>query len=83
MKQKDFLLIGVIVFISVIVSYIISNSVFGSPKSRQQQASVVQPITTDFPAPDSHYFNKDAFDPTQPITISQNANTDPFQNTSH
>lgn len=81
MKQKDFLLIGVIVFISVIISYIVSNTIFGSPKSRQQPYTVVQVVTTDFPAADTHYFNKDAFDPTQPISITQNANSDPFKDT--
>ena len=78
MKQKDIALILVIVFVSAIVSYLISNMLFGSPKNRQQQVEVVQPITADFPVPDNKYFNEKAFNPTRTITIGQNNNTDPF-----
>ena len=81
MKQKDLALIIVIVFISAIVSLFVSKAIFASPKNRQQPVEVVQPITADFPAPDTHYFNGSAFDPTKPITISQNANPDPFSST--
>jgi hypothetical protein len=78
MKQKDIALIILVVGISAIVSFIISGKLFPSPKNRQQQVEVVQAITSDFPPPDSRYFNKKAFDPTQPITIGQNANPNPF-----
>ncbi len=80
MKQKDIALIAIIVFISAIVSYFASNAVFGSPKNNQVQVEVVQPIVSSFPEPDKAYFNDQAFDPTQNITISQNANPDPFRN---
>jgi hypothetical protein len=82
MKQKDIILIAVIVFFSAVVSLLISKAIFVSPKNRQQQVEVVQPITADFPKPDSLYFNDQAFDPTQLITISQNANPNPFSSTS-
>lgn len=78
MKQKDIALIVVIVFISAIVSLFVSKLIFTSPKNRQQAVEVVQPITADFPHPDSRYFNSNAFDPTKLITIGQNANPDPF-----
>jgi hypothetical protein len=81
MKQKDIALIAVIGVISLVISVIVSNLVFGSPKNRQQQVEVVQPITAVFPPPDSRYFNSEAFDPTQLITIGQNANPDPFSGT--
>lgn len=82
MKQKDIALIIVIVFISAVVSLVVSNMIFASPKNRQQQVEMVQPITADFPPADKNYFNKDAFDPTKPITIQQNQNSDPFSGTS-
>ncbi len=82
MKQKDIALIILIVAFAGVVSYFASNKIFASPKNRQQQVEVVQPITTDFPKPDSRYFNNQAFDPTQLITIGQNANPDPFRNPS-
>lgn len=82
MKRKDIILIAVIVFISGIVSYFLSNLLFGSPKDRQQKVEVVQPISSSFSKPDSHYFNSTAFDPTRQISIGQNANPDPFSGTS-
>jgi hypothetical protein len=82
MKQKDIALILVIVFASAVLSFFVSNLIFGSAKNRQQQVEVVQPITANFPKPDSRYFNKDAFDPTKQITIGQNTNPDPFSGSS-
>lgn len=78
MKKQDIGLIAIIVIISAVVSLIISNKIFASPSNRQQQVEVVQPITADFTQPDNRYFNKDAFDPTQTITIGQSTNADPF-----
>lgn len=78
MKQKDLALILVIVFISAIVSFFVSNSLIAPPKNRQQEVEVVQPITTDFPNPDQRYFNSQSFDPTRVITIGNSANPDPF-----
>ncbi len=83
MKQKDLLLILVIVFISAIFSFIISKALIVSPKARQQQAEVVQVITADFPQPDHRFFNSDAFDPTKLITIGQSGNADPFSGVKH
>ncbi|HEX4774345.1 MAG TPA: hypothetical protein VH234_02420 [Candidatus Saccharimonadales bacterium] len=78
MRKKDLALIVVIVFISAVVSLFASKAIFASPKNRQQQVEVVKPITADFPAPDTHYFNPQAFDPTKTITIGQNNNNNPF-----
>jgi hypothetical protein len=82
MKQKDIALIVGIVIISAVVSLFISKAIFATPKSRQQQVDVVQPITADFPKPDGRYFNSSSVDPTQLITIGQNNNSDPFNSTS-
>ena len=78
MKQKDIALIIIIIFFSALISLLISKAIFVSPKNRQQEVEVVQPITDDFPKPDSRYFNDKAFDPTQTITITENANPNPF-----
>ncbi len=78
MKQKDIALIVIIVFISAMVSLFVSKAIFVSPKNRQQQVDVVQPITSKFPKPDKQYFNNSSFDPTQLIQIGQNANPNPF-----
>lgn len=81
MKQKDIRLIMVIVFISGALSLVLSNVIISSPKNAQQQVEIVQPISSDFHQPDTHYFNKDAFDPTKLITIGKNDNPDPFNGT--
>jgi len=78
MKQKDFALIAVIAFVGVIASLFVSNLIFASPKNRQQQVEVVQPITADFPQPDNQYFNSSSIDPTKIISIGQNSNPNPF-----
>jgi hypothetical protein len=78
MKKKDIALIVIIVFISAIISLFISKAIFVSPKDRQQQVEVVQPITAEFQQPDQRYFNSKSIDPTRQITISGNSNPDPF-----
>lgn len=84
MKQKDLVLIVVVIFFSAVVSLLISRFIFSSPNNRQQEVQVVQPISTDFPTPDQQFFNNNAFDPTQLITIGQNSNPNPFNdNGSH
>lgn len=82
MKQKDLALIAVVVFLSVIISIFVSKAVFVPPTNRQQQVEVVQPITADFPQPDSRFFNSSAFDPTKLITIGNNNNNNPFSGSS-
>lgn len=78
MKQKDIVLIAVVVVISAVISIVISKLVFVTPAHRQQTVEVVQPISADFPAPDSHYFNAQSINPTKTITIGNNSNPDPF-----
>jgi flagellar basal body-associated protein FliL len=78
MKQKDIILIVIVVFFSALISFFVSTALFGSSKTNQQQAEVVQPITSSFPKPDERFFNDQAFDPTQPITIGQDTNPSPF-----
>lgn len=78
MKPKDIALIVIVVFLSGVLSYVISGSIFTSPDDRQQAVEVVDPISSDFPKPDERFFNDSAIDPTRTITIGENANPDPF-----
>lgn len=78
MKQKDLILIIVVVFISAVISIIASKSLFSAPKNRQQAVEVVDPISSTFQEPDSHYFNSQSIDPTKLITIGDNSNQNPF-----
>jgi len=77
MKQKDIALIAIVVLISIVFSLVLSKFLF-APKNHQQQVEIVQPISADFPMPDSHYFNDKSIDPTKLITIGNNTNPDPF-----
>ena len=77
MKQKDIIILAGIIFVSAVISMVVSKAIFAGKQS-SLSATVVQPITANFPEPDKHYFNKDSFDPTKLITISSNNNTDPF-----
>lgn len=78
MKQKDIVLIIVLVFISGVVSFVVSGVIFGKPGSRDQQAEVVDVITSDFSPPSNKYFNGNSVDPTQLIQIGNTNNPNPF-----
>lgn len=83
MRQKDIAIIIVVVFVSGILSYFISNALFAAPVDLQTNVEVVEPITADFPQPDARYFNNNAVNPTQTITIGDGGNQAPFQATSN
>jgi hypothetical protein len=72
MKQKDIALIAVMVFVGAVLALVISRFIFSAPHNRQQQAEIVDVITTEFPAPPPKYFNNNATNPAQPITLGTN-----------
>lgn len=78
MKQKDFLLIGVVVIISGIIAIVISNMLISAPKNRQQEVEVVVPISANFNEPDKRYFSPESVNPTQLIQIGDGTNNQPF-----
>ncbi|MEI7683125.1 MAG: hypothetical protein WCJ24_02380 [Candidatus Saccharibacteria bacterium] len=78
MKQKDLVLIAAVVVISGTFSLLLSKYLFTVPKNRQAKVEVVQVISSDFPQPDTHYFNANAVDPTRNITIGDSTNSQPF-----
>jgi hypothetical protein len=78
MKQKDLPLILIVVFVSGVFSFVLSNFLFSGEKNRQEKVEVVQPITADFNQPDKKYFNDQSIDPTKLITIGDNNNNQPF-----
>lgn len=69
MKQKDIVLILVMVFIGGVLAFAVSNFVFSAPKNREQTAEIVDVISPDFSTPPTKYFNSDANNPAQPITL--------------
>lgn len=78
MKRKDLSLIFAIVFLSALVSFFISNTLFNKSRTKKEQVEVVQPISAEFATPDKKYFNGDSVNPTQLIEINPSDNTDPF-----
>ncbi|HEY4963387.1 MAG TPA: hypothetical protein VIH90_01695 [Candidatus Saccharimonadales bacterium] len=78
MKQNDYILLIVTVFISVFASIIVSKLIFSSPNNLSQQVDVVPAISTSFPATNSQYFNQQSIDPTQIINIGPGNNQQPF-----
>lgn len=78
MKQKDLILIIVVVFVSGVFSVVISNMLISSPNNRQEKVEVVEPITAEFTQPSEKYFNKSSFNPTQTIRIDGDSNNQPF-----
>jgi len=79
MKQKDIAVIIIVVFMSGVLSYFISNALFASADSLETKVEVVEPITADFPEPDERYFNTNSVNPTLNITIGDGQNQQPFQ----
>lgn len=78
MKQKDIAIIIIVVVASGILAVLVSKLTIKSA-DKQQQAEIVLAITPDFPAPDKRFFNSTSIDPTLPIQIGDNTNTDPFK----
>lgn len=78
MKQKDIALIIIIVAISSLLSFFISNKFISSPK-HDEKAATVEPITADFKEPSKKYFNESSINPTQIIRIEGEQNPNPFQ----
>lgn len=76
MKQKDIMTIGLVAFVSIIVSLVVTNLIFNG--SKNQTVENVPSITSYFPTPDSHYFNSNSIDPTQLIEIGNGVNPTPF-----
>ena len=77
MKQKDVMLILVIVIVSGIVSFFVTGLLFGS-KTKDRTVEIVDTVSIDFPQPNQKYFNEKSIDPAQIIYLDNNDNTNPF-----
>ncbi len=78
MKQKDMVLIIMVIIVSGGISLLLSNFLFKIPTNQETQVEVIQPITAEFPQPDNRYFNGNSIDPTKNITIGGDQNPAPF-----
>ncbi len=71
MKQKDIVVIIVVVFFSGVASYFISSKLFVKSSDTQREVKVVETINPAFNTPDKNYFNANSVNPTQTIQIDQ------------
>jgi hypothetical protein len=84
MKQKDYLTLGIIIFIATIISVILAGKIFGGTVTKHNlTAPQVQTISSSFPDTknDSSYngvFNNSSLNPTQLIQIGTNQNPSSF-----
>jgi hypothetical protein len=84
MKQKDYLTLGIIIFVAAVFSIILAGKIFGGAVSKHNlSAPDVQPISSNFPdiKNDPTYnsvFNNNALNPTQLIQIGTNQNPSTF-----
>jgi len=80
MKTKDIVTILAVVIVSAIFSYIIASVIFGGEGSENLKAPIVQPISIEFPVPETKdsYFNVDSLNPTKTINIGESENKEPF-----
>lgn len=79
MKQKDIIVIIVVVFVAAFASFFLSKILFG-PQTKDQKVEKVEAISTEFPYPDDKYFNKYSLNPAQAVEITNNNNANPFIN---
>lgn len=82
MKKKDIPVLIIVVIVSSVASFFLSQAIIGTPETEPQVAEIVEPITDDFPSIDSRYtpfFNEESINPTQLIRVGdEESNTDPF-----
>lgn len=85
MKQKDIMLIVVIVIVAGTFSLMFSNLII-KPRIKRDKVEVVQKIEPSLPAINSDgykkFFNSGALNPTQQIKIGDQQNQNPFNGSS-
>lgn len=79
MKAKEWGIIGIIVIVSAMLSFVVANLLLGGSKAPKLTSPKVEPISADFPLPNEKYFNNKALNPTQEIKIGEDNNQDPFK----
>lgn len=76
MKQKDWVVIGIVIVISGALSFIVSSKVISTKSDREVEVKKVEAISTEFTRPSNQYFNDQSVNPTETITIGPGQNAD-------
>lgn len=69
MKRTDLAMIVLIASISVIIAYVLANSLFSGIKTTPVTVKEATPISTTLTQPSPTIFNSNATNPTIPVTI--------------
>lgn len=76
MKNTDIAAIILIASLSMLAAYFVADNLIGKPSSESVKVKTVEKISADVQEPDTTVFNKDAINPTVPVTIGEaNAST--------
>lgn len=78
MKQKDWIVIIVVGFVSGAVALLLSGTLFSSEEVRSQKVEVVPAISPELADTDPRYFNDKALNPAKDIEIGSDPTADPF-----
>jgi hypothetical protein len=78
MKRNEIAALVLIASVSLVVSFLLVKTLFGSPKSNSTKVEKVDPIAADITQPTPEIFNKDAINPTVVIQIGSPSNQQPF-----
>jgi hypothetical protein len=83
MKKNDLAILAAVVIISSVFAYILAGSLLGGPKKFNLKVEQIDKIQSTFPdvagSDFSKFYNKNALNPTQLITIGDAPNTAPFK----
>ncbi len=78
MKKTDIAMLLLIVGVSLGITYFAGNYVMKNKGGGVAQVEVVDDIKPDIVSPSDKVFNKDAINPTVPISVSGSNNTKPI-----
>ncbi len=78
MKSKDIAIIIAVAGFSAILAYVLSSTFITSDDDLRTTVKVVEPLSPEFTAVDTRYFNENANNPTKLINIGSNDNNSPF-----
>lgn len=73
MKKTDIAMIILIAGISVLIAYLLVNSLFSGIKTSPVKVKEATPITSEVTDPSPTIFNSNATNPTVPVTIGGSA----------
>jgi len=77
MKKNDLALVLLIVSVSLVVAYLIGQTLL-PPQKHSAQVEVVVPVTSDVTQPEKSTFHTGAINPAVPVNIGDSSNQQPF-----